>query len=81
LKESQQREVTMPKEAKDQNRKRNTETKITGKKARKISKKKAKIDKLQNILDGTSQKEKLQNWNFVRISEQRHMALHHDEEI
>jgi hypothetical protein len=39
MKESQQREVTMPKGDKNQNGKRNTETKITGKKARKLSKK------------------------------------------
>jgi hypothetical protein len=45
-KESQQREVTMPKEAKDQNGKRHTEMKLTGKKDRKLSKKRAKIDKL-----------------------------------
>jgi hypothetical protein len=45
-KESQQCEVTMPKEPKDQNRKRHTEMKLTGKKARKLSKKKFKIDKL-----------------------------------
>jgi hypothetical protein len=36
----------MPKEDKNQNRKRHAETKLTGKKARKISKKRAKIDKL-----------------------------------
>jgi hypothetical protein len=44
-KESQQREVTLPKEDKNQNGKRNYETKLTGKKARKISKKRAKIEK------------------------------------
>jgi hypothetical protein len=35
---SQQREVTMSKEDKNHNIKRNTETKLTGKKARKLSK-------------------------------------------
>jgi hypothetical protein len=59
----------MSKEDKNQNGKRNTETKLTGKKARKLSKKMAKIEKLQKILEGTSQKEKLQNWSFVEISE------------
>jgi hypothetical protein len=39
-------EVTMSKENKNQNRKRITETKLTRKKARKLSKKKAKIEKL-----------------------------------
>jgi hypothetical protein len=55
--------------------------KLTGKKARKLSKKKAKINKLEKVPEETSQKGNLQNWNFARISEQRHMALHHDEEI
>jgi hypothetical protein len=50
---------------------------ITGKKARKLSKKKSKVRKLQEVPEGTSQKEGLQNWNFVGISEQRKMALRH----
>jgi hypothetical protein len=45
-KESQQREVTLPKEDKNQNRKKNSETNLTGKKARKLSKKRDKIPKL-----------------------------------
>jgi hypothetical protein len=45
--EYQQREVTMSKENKNQNGKRTTETNLTGKKARKLSKKKAKIERLQ----------------------------------
>jgi hypothetical protein len=49
LKPTQHREVTMPKVDKNQNGKRNTETKITWKKARKISKKRAKIEKLQKV--------------------------------
>jgi hypothetical protein len=44
--EPQQREVTMPKENKNQNRTRTTETKLTGKKARKLSKKRTNIDRL-----------------------------------
>ena len=67
-KESQQREVTMPKEDKNQNRKRPTETKLTGKKDRKLSKKTTKIEKLQKDLEGTSQKKNLQNWSFTDIS-------------
>jgi hypothetical protein len=51
--------VTMSKENKNQNGKRITEMKLTGKKARKLSKKRAKIDRLQNILKGTSQNGKL----------------------
>jgi hypothetical protein len=80
-KESQQREVPMSKENKNQNGKRITETKLTGKKARKLSKKKAKIEKLQKIPEGASQKENLQNLNFAEISEQRHRPLHHGEAI
>jgi hypothetical protein len=78
MKESQQHKVTMPKGDKNQSGKRNTETKITRNKARKLSKKRAK---LQNVPEGTSQKEDLQNWNFIGISEQRNMALPHGEEI
>jgi len=43
---------------------------LTGKKVIKLSKKRAKIDKLEKALEGTLQKEKLQNWSFARISEQ-----------
>ena len=80
-KESHQREVTLPKEDKNQNGKRNSEMKLTGKKARKLSKKIYKIEKLQKVPEGTSQKENLQNWNFVGIAEQCHMTLHHGESI
>jgi hypothetical protein len=79
--ESHQHEVTMSKENKNQNGKRITETKLTGKKARKLSKKKAKIEKLQKIPEGTSQQDTLQNWSFVGISEQRHMPLRRGEVI
>jgi hypothetical protein len=80
-KESQQCEVNLPKEDKNQNEKRNYETKLTRKKARKLGKKRAKIEKLQKVQEGTSQKENFQNWNFSGISELRHMALRHDEAI
>jgi hypothetical protein len=79
--ESQQREVTMSKENKNQNGKRITEMKLTGKKARKLSKKRAKIDRLQNIPEGTSQKENLQKLNFAEISDQRHRPLRRGEAI
>jgi hypothetical protein len=46
--------VTVPKENTNQNGKRITEMKLTGKKARKLSKKRAKIDRLQNIPEGAS---------------------------
>jgi hypothetical protein len=54
MKESQQREVTMPKEDKNQNEKRSTKTKLTGKQAIKLRKKREKIEKLQKFLEGTS---------------------------
>jgi cell division protein FtsL len=44
----------MPNTDKNQNGKRNTKTKLTGKKARKLSKKRAKIEKLEKVLEGTS---------------------------
>ena len=54
-KESQQREVTKTTKDKNQNGNRTNETKLTGKKARKISKKRAKFEKLQKVPEGTSQ--------------------------
>jgi hypothetical protein len=69
--------VTLSREDKTQNGKRMTETKLTGKKARKLSKKRAKIEKLQKTPEETSQKEKSQELSFAKISEQRHMALRH----
>ena len=55
--------------------------KITRNKARKLSKKRGNIDKLQKVPKGTSQKENLQNWNFAGITKQRHMALRQGKEI
>jgi hypothetical protein len=78
-KDHQQCEFTIPRE--DQNRKRNIETKIIEKKARKINKNKEKIEKLQKVQEGTAQKEGFQNLNFVGIPAQHSMALHHGEEI
>jgi hypothetical protein len=60
-KESQQHEVTMPKEDKNWNGKRNNEMKLTRKKARKLSKKREIIEKLQKVPEGTSQRENLKN--------------------
>jgi hypothetical protein len=80
-KEPQQHEVTLPEGDKNQNGKRNIEMKLTGKKARKLSKKRDKIEKLQKVPEGMSQTENLQNWSFAGISEQCHMALHHGEAI
>jgi hypothetical protein len=57
--ESHQHEVTMSKENKNQNEKRITKTNLIEKKARKLSKKKSKIEKLQMIPEGTSQQDTL----------------------
>jgi hypothetical protein len=81
MKDHQQREVTMPREDKNQNGKRNPVTQITGKKARKLNKKKAKLEKLQEAPERSSQKEGFQNLNFVGISVQHIMALRHGGEI
>jgi hypothetical protein len=81
MKESQQHEAPMPKEDKNKNRKRNIEKNIIRKKAIKLSKKRAKVEKLQKGPEGTLRKDELQNWNFVGISKQRPMALHHNEAI
>ena len=77
----QQREVTMPREDKNQNEKRNIETKMIRKKDRKLNKKKAKIEKLHEVLERTSQKEELQNSNLNGIEEQHRLALRHNEAI
>jgi hypothetical protein len=71
----------MLREDKNQNGKRHIKTKLTGKKDRKLSQKRDKMEKLSKVLEGTTQKENLQNWSFVGISKQRHMELRHDEAI
>jgi hypothetical protein len=76
-KEPQQYEVTMSREDKTHNGKRMTKMKITGKKARKLSKKRAKIKKLQKVPEETLQKEKSQELSFAEISGQRHLTLCH----
>jgi len=69
MKGHQQHEVTVPREDKNQNGKRNPVTQITGKKVRNLRKKKTKLEKLQEDPYRTSQKEGLQNLNFTGISE------------
>jgi hypothetical protein len=68
MKDPPQYEVTMPRGDKNNNGKRKPVTQITGKKSRKLNKKKEKLQKLQEVPRRTSQKEGLQNWNFVGIS-------------
>jgi hypothetical protein len=55
-KEFQQCEVTKTKQKKNQNEKSITETKLTGKKARNLRKKRANAKRLQEVLEETSQK-------------------------
>jgi arsenate reductase-like glutaredoxin family protein len=55
--------------------------KLTGKKARKLIKKRANTVRLQEVLEDTLQQEELQNWSFTKISEQQHRVLRHDEAI
>jgi hypothetical protein len=68
IKYHHQCKVTMPRGDKNYNGKRNIKTQIVVKKARNLTKKKAKLEKLQEVPEKTSQKEALQNLNFVRIS-------------
>jgi hypothetical protein len=81
LKDPQQCEVHLLGEKKNKNGKRNPETQITGKKARNLSKKKEKLETLQEILEMTSHKEVLQNLNLAGIAEQCRLALLHGKEI
>jgi hypothetical protein len=54
---------------------------ITGKKARKLSKKKDRLERLQKAPERTSQKEGSHNLNFTGISVHHRMALLHGGEI
>jgi hypothetical protein len=55
LKEHQQCEVTTIRKDNNKNGKRNPETHIKGNKARKLSKKKDKLEKIWEVLENTSQ--------------------------
>jgi hypothetical protein len=80
MKDHRKHKFTLTREGKNQNGKRNPVTQITGKNARNLSKKKSKLEKLQDILERTPQKEGLQNWNFIGISEHRIFSLCDGEE-
>ena len=54
LKDPHQCEVTMLREDKNNNGKRNPVTQITGKKERKLNKKKAKLERVQEVPEETS---------------------------
>jgi hypothetical protein len=84
----QQCEVTLLGEDKNKNGKRIPEivreAQITGKKARKINKKKAKLEKLQEATKNrrkTSQETGPQKLNLAGIAEPHRMGLRHDEAI
>jgi hypothetical protein len=81
VKDPQLCKVTMLRGDKKKNGKRNPEMQITRKKSRKLSKKKTKLEKLQEVPERTSQKEGLQNLNLAGIIEQRRLELHHGEAI
>ena len=81
MKDPPQCEFIMPRGDKNKNGKRKPVIQITGKKARKLSKKKEKLEKLQEVPGKTSQKEGFQNSNFAEISVQHRLTLHHDETI
>jgi hypothetical protein len=53
--EYQQHTVTMSKDDKNQNGERTTETELIERKDRMLSKKRGKFEKLQKVLEGTSQ--------------------------
>jgi hypothetical protein len=80
-KDFSQHEVTKTTEDKHQNGKSITETRLIGKKDRKLRKKRANTIRLQEVLQDTSQQEELQNWSFAEISGQQHRVLRHDEAI
>jgi hypothetical protein len=71
----------MPRGDNNNNGKRKPVIQITGKKARKLSKKREKLEKLQEVPENTSQKEGFQNSNFAGLSIQHRLALHHDRAI
>jgi hypothetical protein len=79
LKAHQQCEVTTLEEDRNKNGKRNPETvretQITGKKARKLSKKKTKLGKLQKVKEKSSQEASLQALNLAEEAESRRMGL------
>jgi hypothetical protein len=77
--------VTLIGETKNKNGKRNPEivreTQIIGKKTRKLSKKKYRLEKLQGVREYTSQEVGLQDLNLVRTEKMCRMGLHLGEAI
>jgi hypothetical protein len=83
LKESQQSEVTMSKENKNQNGKRNTEMKLTGKKARNLSKKRYKMTSCRRFqrephrrkickIGASSGYQNSDTWHFTMVKQYSH---------
>jgi hypothetical protein len=75
--------VTMIGETKNKNGNPETirETQIMGKKARKLSKKKSKLENLQDVTEKTSQEAGLQALNLTGIAGPRRMGLRLNEAI
>jgi hypothetical protein len=68
MKDPPQCEVIMPRGDKNDNGKSKPVIQIIGKKAKKLSKKKEKLENLQEVPENTSQKKGFQNSNFIGIS-------------
>jgi hypothetical protein len=81
MKEPPQCEVIIPRGDKNDNGKRKPVIQIIGKKAINLCKKREKLEKLQEVLENTSQKKGFQNSNFIEISVQHRLELCHDEAI
>ena len=71
----------MPRGDKNDNGKRKPLIQIIGKKARKLSKKRAKLEKLQEAPERTLKKEGLHNLNFVGTSIQHRLTILHGRAI
>jgi len=81
MKNPPQCEVIMPREDNNDNGKRKPVIQITGKKTRKLIKKRGKLEKLQEALERTLQKEGFHNLNFVGTSIQHRLAILHGRAI
>jgi hypothetical protein len=77
----QECEVTMIRVYKNKNGNRDPTTQITGKKARKLNKKRAKLEKLHEVPVKTLQEAGFHNLNLIGIAEQHRLEIHHDEAI
>jgi hypothetical protein len=77
MKESQQHKFTMPKGDRNQNGKKNTETKITGKKARKLNKKREKIENFRMFQKGFRRRKVWKTGTSPRYQTAQHKKYSH----